>query len=133
MRRVLSLPRTIEYVDGKVRLINQLKLPSKLEYIETSDWKRVAEAIKKMEIRGAPAIGVAAAMALALAVREIRTENLSEAFSYLKSVADALISTRPTAVNLSWAVKRVLKVAENAKSIDELVKKVEEEAVKIWR
>ncbi len=133
MRRVLSLPRTIEYVDGKVRLINQLKLPSKLEYIETSDWKRVAEAIKKMEIRGAPAIGVAAAMALALAVREIRTENLSEAFSYLKSVADALISTRPTAVNLSWAVKRVLKVAENAKSIDELVKKVEEEALKIWR
>ena len=133
MHRVLSLPRTIEYVDGKVRLINQLKLPSKLEYIETSDWKRVAEAIKKMEIRGAPAIGVAAAMALALAVREIRTENLSEAFSYLKSVADALTSTRPTAVNLSWAVKRVLKVAENAKSIDELVKKVEEEALKIWR
>ena len=133
MRRVLSLPRTIEYVDGKVRLINQLKLPSKLEYIETSDWKRVAEAIKKMEIRGAPAIGVAAAMALALAVREIRTENLSEAFSYLKSVADALTSTRPTAVNLSWAVKRVLKVAENAKSIDELAKKVEEEALKIWR
>ena len=130
---MLSLPRTIEYVDGKVRLINQLKLPSKLEYIETSDWKRVAEAIKKMEIRGAPAIGVAAAMALALAAREIRTENLSEAFSYLKSVADALISTRPTAVNLSWAVKRVLKVAENAKSIDELVKKVEEEALKIWR
>jgi len=130
---VLSLPRTIEYVDGKVRLINQLKLPSKLEYIETSDWKRVAEAIKKMEIRGAPAIGVAAAMALALAVHEIRTENLSEAFSYLKSVADALISTRPTAVNLSWAVKRVLKVAENAKSIDELAKKVEEEALKIWR
>jgi len=110
-----------------------LKLPSKLEYIETSDWKRVAEAIKKMEIRGAPAIGVAAAMALALAVHEIRTENLSEAFSYLKSVADALISTRPTAVNLSWADKRVLKVAENAKSIDELVKKVEEEALKIWR
>jgi len=133
VHRVLSLPRTIEYVDGKVRLINQLKLPSKLEYIETSDWKRVAEAIKKMEIRGAPAIGVAAAMALALAVREIRTENLSEAFSYLKSVADALTSTRPTAVNLSWAVKRVLKVAENAKSIDELVKKVEEEALKIWR
>ena len=130
---MLSLPRTIEYVDGKVRLINQLKLPSKLEYIETSDWKRVAEAIKKMEIRGAPAIGVAAAMALALAVREIRAENLSEAFSYLKSVADALISTRPTAVNLSWAVKRVLKVAENAKSIDELAKKVEEEALKIWR
>lgn len=130
---MLSLPRTIEYIDGKVRLINQLKLPSKLEYIETSDWKRVAEAIKKMEIRGAPAIGVAAAMALALAAREIRTEDLSEALNYLKSVAAALIYTRPTAVNLSWAVKRILKVAENTKSIDGLIKKVEEEALKIWR
>jgi len=57
---MLRLPRTIEWVDGRVRLINQLKLPHELKYVETSDWRRVAKAIRRMEIRGAPAIGVAA-------------------------------------------------------------------------
>ena len=129
----LNIPRTIEYVDGKVRLINQLLLPHKLEYIETSDWRRVADAIKRMEIRGAPAIGVAAAMAMALAAREAGSMPLQKARGFLESVAEALKSTRPTAVNLFWAVERVLERARQASDTEELVRAVESEAIAIWR
>ncbi len=129
----INLPRTIEYSDGKVRMINQLLLPHKLEYIETSDWRRVAEAIKRMEIRGAPAIGVAAAMALALAARELSGKSLPEALRGMEEAAEALRSTRPTAVNLFWAINRVMLKVREAKTTDELVEIAEREALAIWR
>ncbi len=129
----LNLPRTIEYSEGKVRLINQLLLPDRLEYIETSDWRRVAEAIKKMEIRGAPAIGVAAAMALALAARSLGSMPLEKALSFMRDVAEKVKSTRPTAVNLFWAVDRVMASISKASSVEELVELAEKEAIKIWR
>ena len=129
----MSIPRTIEWVDGKVRILNQLKLPHKVEYIETDDYRRVARAIKDMEIRGAPAIGIAAAMALALATREIRTVHLEEAIKILEEAASVLSSTRPTAVNLFWAIERVKKRAMRATTVDELVEAVVDEALKIWK
>ena len=129
----LNLPKTIEWIDGKVRLINQLKLPHKLEFIETDDYLRIAEAIRKMEIRGAPAIGVAAAFGLALAALKISSERLEEALKELEKAAEILASTRPTAVNLFWAIERVKKAAYEARSVNELQRRVIEEALKIAR
>lgn len=130
---MLSLPRTIEWVDGRVRLINQLKLPHKLEYVETEDWRRVAEAIRRMEIRGAPAIGVAAAFAMALAATHSRAGSLSEALRELEKCAEALKDTRPTAVNLPWAVERVLQAARAAGSLGELRERVVGAALEVQR
>lgn len=129
----MKLPRTIEWVDGRVRFINQLELPRRLTYIETADWRRVAEAIRRMEIRGAPAIGVAAAFAMALAARQLASESLEKALEELEGVAEALRSTRPTAVNLSWAVGRVMGVARQAGDVEELRRRVLEEALEVQR
>lgn len=128
---MLNLPRTIEWVNGKVRLINQLELPHKLEYIETDDWLRLAEAIKKMEIRGAPAIGVAAAFSMALAAQRIKARALNEALNELAKCAEVIKATRPTAINLAWAVDRVLAAARTATGLDELKEKTLKAALKI--
>ncbi|RLE86953.1 MAG: S-methyl-5-thioribose-1-phosphate isomerase [Thermoprotei archaeon] len=130
---MLRLPRTIEWVDGRVRLINQLKLPHELEYVETSDWRRVAEAIRRMEIRGAPAIGVAAAFAMALAAVHSRAGSLEEALRELEECARILKSTRPTAVNLPWAVDRVLRAARAAADVEELREMVVRAALEVQR
>lgn len=128
---MLNLPRTIEWVNGKVKLINQLNLPYKLEYIETDDWLRLAEAIRRMEIRGAPAIGIAAAFSMALAARCIEAKSLNEAIDELVKCAKIIKDTRPTAVNLVWAIERVLAAARTATSLDELREKTLESALKI--
>lgn len=129
----LNLPRTVEFVEGRVRLINQLKLPHELEFVETSDWRRVAESIRKMEIRGAPAIGVAAAFALALAAYYTRARTVEEAQRELEMCADELRRTRPTAVNLFWAISRVLEKAKSASDVEELRNRVIEAALEVQR
>ena len=128
---MLNIPRTIEWVNGKVRMINQLKLPHELEYIETDDYKRIAKAIKDMEIRGAPAIGVAAAYGLALAALKIETENLEKAKEFMRVAAEELKNTRPTAINLFWAINRIMKIVEEATDVKELKDRVVKEALKI--
>ncbi len=130
---MIDLPRTIEWRDGRVRLINQLLLPEKLEYIETTDWRRIAKAIKDMEIRGAPAIGVAAAFGLALYAYHSRADTLEEFMEGLREAAKVLSSTRPTAVNLFWAIRRVLEAAEKAGSVEEARRRAIEEAPAIQR
>lgn len=129
----LKLPRTIEFVEGRVRFINQLKLPHTLEYVETEDWRRVAEAIRRMEVRGAPAIGVAAAFALALAAYHTRASTVEEALRELERCAEELRRTRPTAVNLFWAVSRVLERARGASSVEELKERVVKAALEVQR
>jgi len=98
--------RSVWFEDGKVKLIDQTKLPTKVETISCSDVSAVVQAIKAMKVRGAPAIGVAAAFGMMLAARD--KEDLNDA-------AKALKSARPTAVNLAWAVDLVL--AEAKKTI----------------
>lgn len=127
----LNLPKTIEWINGKVRMVNQLLLPYKLEYIETDDPFRVAEAIKRMEIRGAPAIGVAAAFGMALASLRIQKKDLREALNTLERVARLFKETRPTAINLFWAVNRMMAVARSATSLEELIELMVKEAKKI--
>ncbi|MCF2137317.1 MAG: S-methyl-5-thioribose-1-phosphate isomerase [Candidatus Thorarchaeota archaeon] len=103
--------RTIEWLDSNtVRLVDQTKLPLKVEFIETSSHERIAQAIKIMEIRGAPAIGAAAGMGMALAALESDATSKDALLAALETAAQTL-NTRPTAVNLTWATSRMLQVA----------------------
>jgi methylthioribose-1-phosphate isomerase len=105
--------RTVWWEKGRVLLINQKTLPETLEYVECRDFHRVAHAIKTLEIRGAPAIGVAAAMALALAAYTSQAASREELWSELTDAAAVIRATRPTARNLFWAVERVLRKAKS--------------------
>ena len=126
--------KTIEWINGRVRWINTLKLPHNEEYVETTDYERVARAIESMEIRGAPAIGVAAAFAVALAAYNSDIKDLDSLRGYLVRVIERLSRTRPTAVNLFWALDRMKRVVLNKEvsSTDELVKAVVNEALSIY-
>ncbi len=104
--------RTIEWRDNKVIMIDQTRLPGEEIYNEYEDFQSVAEAIKGMIIRGAPAIGVAAAMGIALGAREIIADTHESFFQQLSNVCDVMARTRPTAVNLFWAIKRMKRVAD---------------------
>jgi methylthioribose-1-phosphate isomerase len=99
--------RTVDFVDGKVLLIDQTKLPEHYEIVTCIRWDQVYEAIKTMIVRGAPAIGVSAALGMALAANDVK--DLSE---FLK-IANNMEQARPTAVNLMWAVDRIVNVAKN--------------------
>ncbi len=107
--------KTVEWLDGKnaVKLIDQTKLPLKEKFITTKSYKRIAKAIKIMEVRGAPAIGVAAGMGMALAAIESKAKTKKELIGFLEKAGAILTSTRPTAVNLFWAVERMLNKAKN--------------------
>jgi len=100
--------RTIEWDQGTVRMIDQRCLPAELVILELSDYRAVARAIREMAIRGAPAIGAAAAFGLALGARQSRARDREALLAELDEVAETLRQTRPTAVNLSWALDRLL-------------------------
>ena len=125
--------RTIEWLDdtSQVRLVDQTKLPLTLEHIVTSSHERIARAIKIMEIRGAPAIGAAAGMGMALAAIESKAQTKDELLNYLMEAA-ATLNTRPTAVNLTWATKRMLEVASSASgTVNDIIERLIEEGKEI--
>jgi methylthioribose-1-phosphate isomerase len=99
--------KTIEWTDEGVRMIDQRKLPTIEEYPVFKTYQAVAEAIRAMVVRGAPAIGVAAAMGVALGVRDSKANNLAELCDDFTQITNTLASTRPTAVNLFWALERM--------------------------
>ncbi|MGB9959620.1 MAG: S-methyl-5-thioribose-1-phosphate isomerase [Candidatus Bathyarchaeales archaeon] len=124
--------RTIEWRSGKVVTINQLKLPRETEFLEMQSCSEVAEAIKTMKIRGAPLLGAAAAYALALVAYHSKAKTRNELIGELERAAETLKRTRPTAVNLFWAVDRVLNKARSLNgSPRELAEAVVMEAEKI--
>src|SRR5215831_30902 len=88
-------------------MIDQRKLPTTEEYPVFKTYQEVADAIRMMVIRGAPAIGVAAAMGVALGVRDSKATNIAALREDFKQITDTLASTRPTAVNLFWAIDRM--------------------------
>ena len=104
--------RSIEWRDDRVRMIDQRLLPAELCLVEYRDHREVARAIRTMVIRGAPAIGAAAAFGMALAARRSRAQDRSGLLADLRTAAETLRAARPTAVNLSWAVARLLRRAE---------------------
>ncbi len=125
--------RTIEWRDDAVIMIDQTRLPGEEVYNTYTDFKSVAEAIKGMIIRGAPAIGVAAAMGVALGAREIIADTHDSFFRQLENVCDVLAKTRPTAVNLFWGIERMKRVAEENrdKNLDKIREALKKEAIKV--
>ena len=110
--------RTVEWEPQgpAVRLIDQRLLPQRLEYLELRTPAAVAEAIRSMAVRGAPAIGATAAFGLALAAANSRAHRAAQLLQEMEQIAETLRLTRPTAVNLRWALARVLRAARAAQS-----------------
>ena len=125
--------RPIEWVYGKLKLLDQTRLPTEQVWLELRHYQEVVEAIAQMRVRGAPAIGVAAAYAVAMAARESGTTEKEGLFAYLKEAAQRISEARPTAVNASWAVKRMLSVAEAEEDLSQLGARLLGEAKRIQR
>ena len=127
--------KTLEWKQGKLVLIDQTKLPGQERYVKCSTYQEVARAIKSMVVRGAPAIGVAAGFGMVLGARQFKSGDYESFLRHIDRVGLALVSTRPTAVNLVWAVKRIMKVAreKRGEGIPGLQKLLEREAVKIQK
>jgi methylthioribose-1-phosphate isomerase len=117
--------------DGRIRLLDQTRLPHEEAYVETSDYRDLAAAIREMKVRGAPLIGVTAGYALALAAREAVAAGRGELMAGLEEAASELRATRPTAVSLTWALERTLRAAERAADAETAVEAVETEAARI--
>jgi methylthioribose-1-phosphate isomerase len=122
---------TIAWAEGKLRILDQTRLPREETYLELADYRQVAEAIGSLRVRGAPAIGVAAAYGLALAARADTSSRKEDLLRELRRAADALSATRPTAVNLSWALARALAAAERAPDVPAARDAILEEAQRI--
>ena len=110
--------RTIEWRNNKVIMIDQTRLPGEEAYNEYDDYRNVAEAIRGMVVRGAPAIGVAAAMGIALGARDIIADTFESFYQQLCNVCEVMAKTRPTAVNLFWAIDRMKRTAQDNREKD---------------
>src|SRR5262252_2522296 len=123
---------TIEWKDDAVVMIDQRKLPATEVYASCKNAREVAKAIKTMVIRGAPAIGVAAAMGLALGMRKSKATGTKQFTTEFQRLCDLMAATRPTAVNLFWAIERMKRVfaeaAQAGASVDDLKARLEAEA-----
>ena len=117
---VNSSLRTVEWKDNKVVMIDQTKLPNQLVFVEYDDFNQVANAIKTLIVRGAPAIGVSGAFGLGLAVLQSKANTKNELISDLEKAKNILFATRPTAVNLGWGLEKIMNVAKTGHSMEEI-------------
>ena len=124
---------TIEWKDGVVRMLDQTRLPLEVTFFDCRTYHDVAKGIKDLIIRGAPAIGIAAAMGVALGAQEINTKNFKNFYDELEKVCNHIGSTRPTAVNLFWAINRMKEftLSNKEKPIIEIKKVLIDEANRI--
>jgi methylthioribose-1-phosphate isomerase len=133
----------IDYRPGVLRLLDQTKLPARTEFVDVRTWQGAAEAIATLRVRGAPAIGIVAAYALALAAHELAAGSSDDAtfWAGIEQAAAGLVASRPTAVNLAWAVDRSRRLAQEllgsktahkdiAASLDTLARTIHEEDVR---
>ena len=105
--------KTVEWKNNSVIMIDQTKLPNSLEFVTYTDYEQVANAIKTLVVRGAPAIGVSGAFGLALAALQCDTKDKDELIIYLENAQKILLQTRPTAVNLAWGLEKIMNVKKN--------------------
>ncbi|MBU2540640.1 MAG: S-methyl-5-thioribose-1-phosphate isomerase [Candidatus Omnitrophica bacterium] len=125
--------KTIQYLKGKIRIIDQRKLPAKLCYMDCADVKSLWWAIKRLAVRGAPAIGIAAGLGVYLGIKDSRAKDFKEFKSQLEKVTRYLAKSRPTAVNLFWALERMTSIAKknSYQPIPVIKKLLKNEAFKI--
>jgi methylthioribose-1-phosphate isomerase len=129
---MVVLLRTIEWKTGIVTTIDQTKLPGETVFLELKNCDEVAEAIKNMRMRGAPLLGAAAAYGLALTAYHSKARDKEKLMEELATSAETLRKTRPTAVNLFWAIERVMNKGKNTnEDAESVVKTIIEEAQKI--
>jgi len=121
--------RPIEWANGTLRLLDQTRLPSEEVIVEAHGYLDVIDAIKTMRVRGAPAIGVTAAYAVAMAARDL---DILDRTAFLERLAEAgteIKAARPTAVNLMWAVDRMLAIANSETDTAKIKDRLLEEAI----
>ncbi len=123
----------IVWRSGRLGLLDQTRLPQEEEVVESSDYREVIASIRMMRVRGAPAIGVTGAYAMALAAREVAESGDGEFLSRLRDAAEEIKEARPTAINLAWAVERLMGVAEDAGDPAEACERLLAEAKEIQR
>ena len=127
--------KTVEYLDNVVRMIDQTRLPLEKVFVDCKSIDDVTNAIKTMVVRGAPAIGVSAAMGVSLGAESIEADNFDTFYSQLEDQCLTLAKSRPTAVNLVWGIERMKCVARESKSlsIPELKKRLKQESIDICK
>ena len=112
--------RTVEWKDDSVVMIDQTKLPNELVFVKYTDYNDVANAIRTLVVRGAPAIGVSGAFGMALAGLQSSAETKQDLLSDLEKAKKILFDTRPTAVNLSWGLEKIMQIAKQGKTVSEI-------------
>jgi len=137
----MALPLTVEWIadqkkrllPGHLRILDQTQLPLKVAYIDTDDLETVWRAIKTLQVRGAPAIGVTAAFGAVAAIQHSTATSMADFSAELDHVVNHLASSRPTAVNLFWALERIRQTARAhaSLSVDELKQRLIREAIAI--
>ena len=126
--------KTLEWTDAGVSFIDQTKLPTEESYVLCRTYEEVATAIRDMIVRGAPAIGVAAAMGVALGVRDAKATTVAELRPQFEHICKTLAATRPTAVNLFWAIRRIQEKFESvaARPVADIKRALIEEAQRMY-
>jgi len=131
------VPAKLNQSNDKLVLLDQTLLPEEEKYLELDTKEEIWEAIKKLSVRGAPAIGIAAAYGLYICVNKVETESVAELEKVLKEISDYLATSRPTAVNLFWALKRMEKrfelEKEKSKNAVEIKKELLKESNQIFK
>ena len=120
--------RTVEWKDNKVVMIDQTRLPNELVLVEYDDFNQIADAIRTLVVRGAPAIGVSGAFGLALAALQSKAATREDLLSDLEEARKILFATRPTAVNLGWGLEKIMKTARTGESVGQIRDMVVSEA-----
>ena len=117
---IIMTLRTVEWKNDSVVMIDQTKLPSELVFVKYTDYNDVAEAIRTLVVRGAPAIGVSGAFGMALAALQSSSESVESLLSDLEKAKKILFDTRPTAINLSWGLEKIMEIAKQGKTVSEI-------------
>jgi len=121
----------VEWKDNSVIMIDQTKLPNSLEFVTFTDFNQIADAIRTLVVRGAPAIGVSGAFGLALAALQSNATEKDELIAYIKNAKKILFETRPTAINLAWGLDKIMHIANQSTTVDEIRTNVVETAKKM--
>lgn len=123
--------KSIEWLGDRVRFLDQTALPQQESYIETTDYHAITDGIRALKLRGAPLIGVAASYGVALAAISFRGDDLRKLSDIIHAAVNELASTRPTAVNLFWALERMKKIFAMCDSVPAAHRRLVEEAIRI--
>jgi len=118
--KIHSSLRTVEWKNNSVIMIDQTKLPNKLVFVKFTDYQDVANAIRTLVVRGAPAIGVSGAFGLALAALQSKAKSKEKLLEDLEKAKKVLFETRPTAINLAWGLDKIMDVAKEGKDVSQI-------------